>query len=109
MHPRRALRAYGSLTFLSFRHSAFEEASVPRTAHCRGATGLVDIDGRDKHRADRDALPEGFDADDDEAGLQHRGDEQADYGAEDGAESAEDGCAADDHRGDDVEVGQRLP
>src|SRR5258705_12679130 len=100
MRPRRALRAYGSLAFLSFRsfrHSAFEEASGPRTAHGRGAPGLVDIDGGDEHRTDRDALPEGIDADDDEAGLQHRGDEQADYGAEDGAESAEDRCAAADH------------
>src|SRR6185503_21236097 len=104
--------AYGSLAFLSFRSFrpfATENAPGPRTAHRCGATGLVDVDGGDEHRADRDALPEGLDADDDEAGLQHGGDEQADDGAEDRAEPAEDGRAADDNRGDDVEVRQRLP
>src|SRR5512132_4256030 len=112
MLPRRALRAYGSLAFLSLYPSlgapSFEEVSCSRTAHGRGAPGLVDVDGGDEHRADRDALPERLDADDDESGLQHGRDEQADDGAEDRAEAAENRCAADDNRGDDVEVGQRL-
>jgi hypothetical protein len=47
--------------------------------------------------------------DDDESRLQNRGDEQADHGAEDGSLAAEDRRAADDDRGDDVEVGERLP
>src|SRR5882757_11240363 len=104
MLPRRAFRAYGSLAFLSLGASSFEEVSCPRTAHGRGAPGLVDVDGGDEHRADRDALPERLDADDDEPGLQHGRDEQADDGAEDRPVAAEDGRATDHHRGDDVEV-----
>src|SRR3954467_13646466 len=107
MHPPPALHAYGSLAFLSFRPSTFEEASRPRAAHGRGASGLVDVDGGDEQRADPDAPPERLGAADDEAGAQRGGDEQADDGAEDRAEPAEDRRAADDHRGDDVEVGQR--
>ena len=79
-----------------------------RAAQRRGAAGLVDVDGGDEDGADGDALPERLDADDHEAGLQDGRDEQADDGAEDGAFAAEDGGAADDHGGDDVEVGQRL-
>src|SRR5690348_12599063 len=75
-------------------------------SHGGSAPGLVDIDGGHEDGADGDALPERLDADDDEAGLQDRGDEQAHHGAEDRALTAEDRRAADDHRGDHVEVRQ---
>src|SRR5215212_10953218 len=53
-----------------------------RTSQRRGPAGLVDEHGGDQDGADGDALPEGLDADDDEACLEHRGDEQTDDGAE---------------------------
>src|SRR6478672_1341149 len=108
--PRPALRAYGSLlSFLSLRLAAIEEVSGARTTKCRSAPGLIHVDGGDQHRADRNALPERLHTDDDETRLKHRGDEQADDGAEDAAFTTEDRCASDHHGSDHVEVGQRLP
>src|SRR3954470_2763373 len=54
-----------------------------RPPQCCGATGLVDEHGSDQDGADGHALPERLDADDDEPGLEHRGDEEADHGPED--------------------------
>src|SRR3954467_9711528 len=79
-----------------------------RTAQRRGAAGLVDEHGGDQDGADGDALPERLDADDDEPGLEHRGDEETDDGPEDRPLAAEDGGASDHDGGDDVEVRQRL-
>src|SRR5690349_14000279 len=73
-----------------------------------GAAGLVDVHGGHEDDADGDALPERLDADDDETGLQDRGDEETHDGAEDRAFATEDRGAADDHRGDDIEVRERL-
>src|SRR4051812_49881549 len=72
-----------------------------------GAPGLVDVDGGHENAADGDALPERLDADDDEAGLEDRGDEQAHDGAEDRALTPEDGRAADDTAAVPIRVRRR--
>ena len=67
-----------------------------------GAAELVEIDGHDQDGTDRDLLPERLDADDHKAVAQHGGDEDADDGADDRADAAEQARAADDDRGDGV-------
>src|SRR5215212_7118633 len=62
------------------------------------ASGLVQVDRGDEHRADDHLLPERSDAEDLEAVLQHRGDEHADDRAQDAADAAEQAGAADHHR-----------
>src|SRR5690348_8679240 len=81
----------------------------PATAQGGGAPLLVDVDGGDEDGADHDLLPERLDADDHEPVLQRGRDEHADDAAEDGPVAAEQAGAADDHAGDDAQVGGGLP
>src|SRR5918998_33657 len=76
--------------------------AVPR------APELVEVHGRDQHGSDGDLLPEGLDADDDEAVAEHGRDEDADDGAEDRPDTAEQAGAADHDRRDGVEVVGRV-
>src|SRR3954467_2830425 len=105
---RRSVLLFMSVPSLVRSEDGEDRVAVLGPSQGGGAPGLVDVDGRHEHDADGDALPERLDADDDEAGLQDRGDEQAHDRAEDRALTAEDGRAPDDHGGDDIEVRQRL-
>src|SRR5215218_4820780 len=72
-----------------------------------GAAGpphLIEVDGDDQEGAHGDLLPEGLHADDHEAVLEHRGDEDAEHRAEDRADPAEQARPADHDRRDRVEV-----
>src|SRR5689334_14822500 len=73
------------------------------------APHLVEIHGDDQDGADSDLLPERLDTDDDEAVLEHGGDEDAEDGPEDRPDAAEETGAADDHGGDRVEVVGAVP
>src|SRR4051794_38399920 len=69
---------------------------------------LVEVDGEDQDRADGDVLPEGLDAEEDEAVAQDRRDEGADHGAAHPPLATEEAGAADDDRGDRGEVVLRV-
>ena len=102
-------RLEGLLGFLRDRPELGADVLRGAPAAGRGGTAdLVDVDGSDEDGADRDLLPEGLHAGDDEAVLEDGGDEQADDGAEDRAVAAEERRTADDDGGDDVEVRLRL-
>src|SRR5206468_1554719 len=75
----------------------------------RPAPQLVEVDGDDEDGPDGDLLPEGLDADDDEAVAEHCRDEDAEDGAEDRPDPAEQRGTSDDHAGDRVQVVGRMP
>src|SRR3954471_1663522 len=68
------------------------------------ASKLVEIDGADEHGAHGNLLPERLHADDHEAVLQDRGDEDAEDRAEHRSDAAEQARAADHDGGDRLQV-----
>src|SRR6266511_4469942 len=75
----------------------------------RPAAQLVEIDGADQDGADGNLLPEGLNADDHEAVLQHCGDEHSEDGSEDGADAPEQARAADHDGRDRLQVVGVVP
>src|SRR5665811_169365 len=92
---------------LSADESSPEALWLP-TAKARGSTRLVDIHRTNQHGTNRDLLPEGLHPGDHETVLQHRGNEQANDRAEDGAEATEERCTTNDNCGDHVQVCRGL-
>src|SRR5437660_1333152 len=89
------------------RAAACEQSSTPfaltsiSASHVRS---LVDRDRDDQHGALYDVRVEGVDAERDEAAVDHAEERHGDDHAADAALAAVEGDAAEDHRGDHVEL-----